>query len=115
MFNPLLKAEPSSLSDQQLEDKIVKINRSLNNAYATQSMQAVNQFQNLLSLYLHEQAERMEIQMFKELTKTPDVITLTVEDEPEEEELDNKPSVEEKEGGKLSLFRKIMNQQTDQN
>lgn len=113
MYNPLLKSDPSSLSDQQLEDRIVKLNKSLNSAYATQSMQAVNQYRDLLTLYLNEQYERNEIQMFKELTKGPEVITLTVEDEVEEEQVDNKPKVEEKEGGKLSLFRKIMNQQSD--
>lgn len=113
MYNPLLKADPSSLSDQQLEDRIVKINRSLNNAYATQSMQAVFQFQNLLSLYLSEQAERMEIEAFKQLTSGSSVITLTVDDDEVEEKTDDKPKVEEKEGGKLSLFRKIMSQQPE--
>ena len=114
MFNPLLKDDPSSLSDQQIEDKIVKLNRSLNNAYATQSMEAVNQFRNLLNLYLNEQAERMEIEMFKQMCSGPNVISLTVEDDVVEEEDTNKPKVEEKEGGKLSLFRKIMNQQGEQ-
>lgn len=114
MYNPLLKVDPSSLSDQQLDDKIVKLNRSLSNAYATQSMEAVSQFRNLLNLYLNEQAERTEIQMYKEMFKGPNVVTLTVEDEPEEEKTENKPKVEEKEGGKLSLFRKIMNQQSEQ-
>jgi hypothetical protein len=114
MYNPLLKDDPGSLSDQQIEDKIAKLNKSLNNAYATNSMEAVNQLRNLLNLYLNEQIERMDIQMFKQMCSTANVISLTVEDEIEPEETADKPKVEEKEGGKLSLFRKIMNQQNEQ-
>lgn len=114
MYNPLLKVDPSSLTDQQLDDRIFNLNKSLSQAYASQSMEAVNQYRNLLNIYLSEQFERTEIQMFKEMTKGPSVITLTADDVEEEEKVENKPKVEEKEGGKLSLFRKIMNQQPDE-
>jgi hypothetical protein len=109
MYNPLLNDDPSSLSDQQIEDKILIINKKLNNAYVTQSMSAINQLRNLLSLYLNEQSERMEIQMFKQMYESDEVTTLTVDTDQDEKEIEEKPKVEEKEGGKLSLFRKIMN------
>lgn len=114
MFNPLLNVDPSSLSDSEIEDKIAKINKNLNAAHNTQSSHAVKQMQNLLEIYMIEQYERMEIQMFKDYYETDDVTTLTLDDETEEDVSSNKPKVEEKEGGKLSLFRKIMNQQSDE-
>ncbi|MCK9531826.1 MAG: hypothetical protein M0R77_14885 [Gammaproteobacteria bacterium] len=113
MFNPLLNDDPSSLSDQQLEDKIVKINKQLSHAYVTQSSAAIAQFKNLLMIYVSEQSERMEVQMFKEIYETDSVVTLTVDDPVEEEKVESKPKVEEREGGKLSLFRKIMSEQQD--
>lgn len=113
MFNPLLKDDPSSLSDQQLDEKIVKINKQLSHAYATQSSAAINQFRNLLLIYTNEQAERLEIQMFKQMYESDPVVTLTVDDPIEEEKVENKPKVEEREGGKLSLFRKIMSEHQD--
>lgn len=115
MFNPLLNVDPSSLTDQELDDRILKVTKSLSNAYMTQSTAAINQFRNLLNIYSAEQAERLEVQMFKQMYETDSVTTFTVDDETEREEEENKPKVEEKQGGKLSLFRKIMNEQTDKN
>lgn len=111
MYNPLLNVDPTSLSDSDLEDRIIKINKSLSQAYMTQSTSAINQFRNLLSIYLAEQSERLEVQVFKQMYESDVVTTLTVDDETEEEKEENKPKVAEKEGGKLSLFRKIMNEQ----
>lgn len=113
MFNPLIKDDPSGLTDQQIDDKIVKINKQLSHAYATQSSSAIMQLKNLLMIYVAEQTERMEVQMFKQMYETDPVVTLTVDDPIEEEKVENKPKVEEREGGKLSLFRKIMSEHHD--
>lgn len=113
MYNPLLNIDPSSLSDQELDERIVKINKQMSHAYNTQSSAAIAQFRNLLMIYTIEQQERLEVQMFKQLYETDQVITLTVDDPVEEEKVENKPKVEEREGGKLSLFRKIMSEQQD--
>ena len=112
MYNPLLKNDPTGMSDQQLEEQILKVSRTLNQARVVGNYSVVMQFQNLLTNYLIEQNERMEIQSFKELYGKDGPIELTVVDS-EQEELDSKPKVEERSGGKLSLFRKIMNQQDD--
>lgn len=114
IFNPLLNVDASSLSDTELEERIHKINKSLSAAYQSNSPSAVNQLRGLLNLYINEQMERIEIQSFKQYYETDEVTTLTLDDEPEEKLDENKPKVEEKEGGKLSLFRKVMNQQSDQ-
>lgn len=113
MYNPLLTDDPSSLSDTQLDDKIVKINKQLSHAYVIQSSAAITNFRNLLMIYTAEQQERLEVQMFKQMYETDQVVTLTADDPVEEEKVDNAPKTEEREGGKLSLFRKIMSEQTD--